>query len=300
MEINEVVVMYLDASEIERPCVPDDVSPVSGILTAYSFLMLSRGVYAMRQYSCWCPACSRVRGRGLALGTISQGALLTVPGCQHPNLTVWREGQFTVTRSCGIANRKKRLEELWKKLQPQIQPGKFGCVQVRELWSTAEDRHYRPGHHWLFEFGDAGNGTSVEKDFCDLPHRSWQVYKGLRFYRGNQALTVRRWLHRVDADTSGLLFEDWDPSKETLDPNAQPAYMIINSSELRGVAALGTGMRSELRQLLPAPLQAVASRLLVSSHTRRGVHDRAAAAQEIQRSFVLRQDVDNEWRSRCE
>ena len=81
MEINEIVVMYLDAAEIKRPEVPDDVSPVAGILTHYSFLMLGRGVYAMRQWSCWCPACSSVRGRGWHLGTISDGAYLKVPGC---------------------------------------------------------------------------------------------------------------------------------------------------------------------------------------------------------------------------
>lgn len=53
MEINEVVVMYLDATEINRPEVPDDISPVDGIASHYSFMMLSRGVYAMRQWSCW-------------------------------------------------------------------------------------------------------------------------------------------------------------------------------------------------------------------------------------------------------
>jgi hypothetical protein len=39
MEINEVVVMYLDADEIERPASPPDVSPVKGILSSYSFLL---------------------------------------------------------------------------------------------------------------------------------------------------------------------------------------------------------------------------------------------------------------------
>ena len=37
MEINECVVMYLDIDQINRPAVPDDVSPVKGILSHYSY-----------------------------------------------------------------------------------------------------------------------------------------------------------------------------------------------------------------------------------------------------------------------
>jgi hypothetical protein len=41
MKINQVVVMYLDTDEIVRPVAPpDDVSPVKGILSSYSFLFL--------------------------------------------------------------------------------------------------------------------------------------------------------------------------------------------------------------------------------------------------------------------
>ena len=160
MEINEIAVIYLDATEIPRPEVPDDVSPVHGILSHYSFMMLPGcGVYAMREWSCWCPACSRVRGRGPQLGTESDGRLLRVPSCTRSKLTVWREDQMTATKAAGYANRKKRLAELWAQLEPKIAPGKYGCVQVRELWGESEERHYRPGHHWVFEFGDAGDGT---------------------------------------------------------------------------------------------------------------------------------------------
>ena len=80
-----------------------------------------------------------------------------------------------------------------------------------------------------------------------MPNRSWKVYKGLRFYNGEKALTVKRWLHRIAADSSGLTFEDWDPSEDDLDPNAQPAFMIVNSSEVRGAAILGRGAKAELQ-----------------------------------------------------
>jgi hypothetical protein len=35
----------------------------------------------------------------------------------------------------------------------------------------------RPGHHWLCEFGPAGNGTSCEKDSeFNLSHHTWEDY----------------------------------------------------------------------------------------------------------------------------
>ncbi len=56
-------------------------------------------------------------------------------------------------------------------------------------------------------------------------------YKGRRFYNGDCALVVDVWLHRVDEDTSGLTFEEWDPSTDT-DSSQTLVVMIVNSSEL--------------------------------------------------------------------
>jgi len=35
------------------------------------------------------------------------------------------------------------------------------------------------------------------------------VYKGTRFYNGQQALVVEGWLKQVEEDASGLTFEEW-------------------------------------------------------------------------------------------
>jgi len=88
-----------------------------------------------------------------------------------------------------------------------------------------------PGHHWLCQFGDAGDGTNCEKDFKLQPCKC-QDYKSTRFYDGERALVEKRWLNRVDEDASGLTFEEWDPT-ENVDPSQKPVVMIINSSELR-------------------------------------------------------------------
>ena len=61
--------------------------------------------------------------------------------------------------------------------------------------STEEKKFMRPGHHWLFKLGDAGDGTSCEKKF-NLTRRTWEDYKGTRFYNGQQALVVEWWLNR--------------------------------------------------------------------------------------------------------
>ncbi len=65
----------------------------------------------------------------------------------------------------------------------------------------------RPGHHWLCEFGDAGNGTSCVKQF-NLEHRKWEDYRGTRFYNKDCALVIKRWLNRVEEDASGLTFQE--------------------------------------------------------------------------------------------
>ena len=65
----------------------------------------------------------------------------------------------------------------------------------------------------------SGDGTSVKKLFT-LPRRAWVDFEGVRFYNGESALVVKRWLHRVEADASGLTFVEWDPQEEDLDPHS--------------------------------------------------------------------------------
>ena len=56
---------------------------------------------------------------------------------------------------------------------------------------------------------------------------------------GEHAIVVKVWLHRTAA-AHGLEFEEWRPTAEDLDPDASPAEMIVNSSELRGVCSVGS------------------------------------------------------------
>ena len=102
-----------------------------------------------------------------------------------------------------------------------------------------------------------------------------------------------------------MTFEDWDPSEDDLDPNAQPAFMIINSSEVRGVATLGRGPKAELQEILPSPLQGVP---VVSEGQVTPARTRSAAAAVLNAAsptlgpstYALRADVDNKWREHCE
>jgi len=148
MKINLVFVMYLDIEEILRPVSAPMVSVCKGILTAYSFLFFGTPRhYAMRKFSCWCHACSRVRGRGPGNSTVSRVTYLDVPNCARNNLTVWREDHFTVTKAAGIEEQKKRVAVMIAKELTKAKPGSWGCVQTREMWSTDEQVHLRPGHH---------------------------------------------------------------------------------------------------------------------------------------------------------
>ena len=107
-------------------------------------------------------------------------------------------------------------------------------MQADVLWSESERRHLRPGHFWICELGDAGEGKGSFEQSFSLAPRSWKEYKGTRFYDGESALVVKRWFHRTDDDASGCTFVEWDPKKDSA-PDAPPAAMLINSSKLRDI-----------------------------------------------------------------
>ena len=110
------------------------------------------------------------------------------------------------------------------------------------------------------------------------------VYKGTRFYNGDRALKVKRWLHRVAEDASGLTFEEWDPTKD-IDNTQPPVPMIINSSELRGAGF-------NLQEVIPPALEVAA---------RSGRRTRGAGVRQVEglgrKRFVLSADDDSDLRS---
>ena len=57
-------------------------------------------------------------------------------------------------------------------------------------------------------------------------------------------------LQRVDEDTSGLTFDEWDPSEDT-DTSQAPVAMIVNSSEFHTAGF-------DLREVIPLQLEAAA------------------------------------------
>ncbi len=81
--------------------------------------------------------------------------------------------------------------------------------------------------------------------------RKFEKYKGFRFYNGDCTLVVDVWVHRVDEDTSGLTFEEWDPSTDT-DASEAPVAMIVNTSQLRATDF-------DLREVIPLQLETVVS-----------------------------------------
>ena len=100
-----------------------------------------------------------------------------------------------------------------------------------------------------------------------LPSRKWVEYKGVRFYNGDRVVVIKRWLHRVDDDASGLTFVEWDPTTSTdADANQPPVEMILNSSELRAAGF-------KLKDLLPPELEASA---------RAGKRTRGAGLRQLQ------------------
>ena len=109
----------------------------------------------------------------------------------------------------------------------------------------------------------------------------------VRFYNGQQALVVERWLNRVEEDASGLTFEEWNPTQDA-DALQPPVAMLMNSSELRAAGFT-------LREVIPPALEAAA---------RGGRRRYGAGLRQLQgmgpKRIVLSADNDNKFRSRCE
>jgi hypothetical protein len=240
----------------------------------------------MRHWRCWCASCSRVRGVGHGCH-VSLFCELTVPACERSNLTTWHEKHFTVRDRAGIQERRKRAEHAVQEALKGAKPGNWGCVQVREGWSTEELQHYRPGHFWIFEFGEASQGSSVEKEFHLQPRRS-EVYKGTRFTDGDKCLIVKRYLHRVPEDESGLLFEEWQPQQD-VDASIPEEPMIINSSELRAAGF-------KMTEVIPPALEQAARR--GGAGRRKGAGLRRVGG--LPPRFTLSVADDNKFRALCE
>ncbi len=90
----------------------------------------------------------------------------------------------------------------------------------------------------------------------------------------------------MDEDTSGLTFEEWDPTVDT-DTSEAPVVMIVNSSQLCGTDI-------DLREVTPVQLEVVTRGDRRTRDTTLKIHGMGT------RRYVLSVDNDKEFRSRCE
>ena len=185
-------------------------------------------------------------------------ALLDVKQCKRRHLNRYEynkgyrygyeERTITCTLASGQANAKARAKALWQELKRLLSSGKFAAVQARELWSTEERVHMRPGHFWACELGDAGDlladASRKGSPILAGPFESrqywppnegepgWRViFRGmlrLRYDPGECALLLRCYYHRVADDPEGLTFVRWMGQKAG-------EILVINSCELRAV-----------------------------------------------------------------
>ena len=151
------------------------------------------------------------------------GALLDVALCKRRHLMRYEhrggarfgyeEATITCTQASGIGNAKVRAKALWAELKRLLRAGKFAAVQARELWSTEEQVHMRPGHFWACELGDAdGKGSPIlagpfDKQQYWPPNEGeagWETrHRGItrrRYDAGDCALLVRCYFHRTADD----------------------------------------------------------------------------------------------------
>ena len=183
---------------------------------------------AARRYSCWCEACTLAFETGEGMNP-----LLFIAECKRRHLSSFSEKLIICTLASGILNAKARQQRLWGELKPLLKAGKFAAVQARELWSTEEKIHLRPGHFWACELGDAdGKGSPILHTYTSK--NEWFELKidgvVIGKYRGDKGdclLAIRRYYHRTADDATGLTFVRWQAKKGE--------RLVVISTELRAV-----------------------------------------------------------------
>lgn len=232
MKINEMVVLYIDKDEIVwPPGEPPKYSTLEGISSEYSFWMRGAGAgagefrVADRRWACWCEACYKAFESCVGID-----ARLHIEGCKRSHLTRFKESAIKCTAASGIANAKARQQALWKQLRPLLRAGKFAAVQARELWSSEECIHLRPGHFWACELGDAdGNGSPILHTYTKK--NEYHTLSNGAKHRGDTGdclLLLRCYYNRVADDPNGLTFVRWQPTQ-------QGEFLVVNSCEVRAV-----------------------------------------------------------------
>lgn len=245
-----------------------------------SALLSGHGRVAARRYCCWCPACCLAHESGEGMN-----ALLDVADCERRHLTRFADSTITCTQTKGLGNAKARAKALWPDLKRNVKAGKFAAVQARELWSTEEKVHLRPGHFWACELGDAdGKGSPI----LEGPFAKRTTFEGQRYDPGECAILLRRYYHRVADDRQGLTFMRWQAEKGE--------RLIINSSELRAVQ----GHQANdfvLRPLNPPQLRQKLERT-------KKLQKKGKVAAEVHYSpkqrWMLELDIDSSTRKVCE
>jgi hypothetical protein len=292
-KINEIVVMYIDKDETDPnyprfhwPTVEPKYSTFSQISKKYCFLMRGGGRAAGKRFCCFCERCC------LALegDEGSMTPLLEIPGCRRCHLSSFKgsEQTITCTAAAGLANAKARAKALWAELKRNLKAGKHVAIQVRELWSTEERRHLRPGHFWGAELADAdGKGSPIIHTFT-RKNEYFTLSDG-RKMRGDAVeclLLLRRYFHRTPEDLTGLTFRQQQLPGEIL---------VVNSSELRAVQG------HQKNDFVLRPINPPKLRQKTARAAKKGKSEPGAVVQYCPRQkWGLDPDIDRDTRKVCE
>ena len=296
MKINEIVVMYIDKDETDPnypkftwPTVEPKYSTFKDISKRYCFKMGGGGRVAGKRFCCFCEPCCRALQRDEG----SMTTLLDIPGCRRRHLSSFQgsEQTITCTQAAGLANQKARAKALWKKLKPLLQVGRHVALQARELWSTEERRHLRPGHFWGAELGDAdGKGSPIIHTFTKK--NEWFTLSDGRKVRGDEGeclLLLRRYFDRVPEDLTGLTFRQWREKKGEI--------LVVNSSELRAV------QKHQANDFVLVPINPPKLRQKTSRGTGKGKSNPAPEGEVVfpsNQKWGLDPDIDRDTRKVCE
>ena len=210
--IHEIVVTYSQHNEItERPTVEHEFTPLTGKMSSFSYMALARDQIARRERSCFCEGCFHQLGRATLRS--SGYATLVCDECESDKAyaalgmsererpSTWHE-QEAKDLGTGLAGRRMEAQAQGHKYATMLKPFGFMAIQARERWSTTEEVYLRPGYCWYAQASDVLDVRKITKR---------ETIAGQPYHPGDYCIRIGRYFDRDPADTSGQIFEEWQP-----------------------------------------------------------------------------------------
>ena len=179
--------MWAGENDIKRPIAQEDYERVDGILKSHQLFVVQKGRLAVRQHSCWCPACHTQLAKGGTDGNFQKD--FCCAGCINKDSNYkWRNESCSQKTGGDVAAAWKLAKQGRAKNAKQLTPGQWAVL----LAPDDEDEEF-----WL------ARTVAMDKwgGRCWKVHNALTTVNKVRFDAGDVEIAVQ-WYARVAGSAS--------------------------------------------------------------------------------------------------